>query len=458
MPRKIIVIGSGAAGLTAASTAREHNPEALIDVFTEDEHIAYSPCAIIYAIEGVIKDFDSIIMHTPEYYKEKRSISVHTRTRVAAVDVDKKTVTLTDGANIPYDSLVLAAGGKMFVPPIEGAKLPGIFTIKTVSDGKAIKAALAATDCVVIVGAGVIGLMMAVAVRNLGKKVTVVEMYPNVIPRIIDEDMAAIVQKHCEGLGIHFIMGTPITAIKGNDRVESVIAGGKEYPCETVIMATGVRANLELPNSMGLEIGQLGAVRASTTLQPYRKGRLVNDVYVAGDMIMCQSAATPGPTMSQLGSTAVRQGRVAGINAAGGYATYPAALSPWVTYLGDIQAAGTGLSKGLAEYFGLSTVEGKATGLTRARYYPGGKSITAKIIADKETHRILGAQLVGGEEVTGRINWLTASILKGATVEDFATSFENAYCPPTSMVKDVVNQAAEALMERLKAASDRKPN
>jgi NADH oxidase (H2O2-forming) len=450
MPRKIVVIGAGAAGLTAASTAREQSPEAIIDVFTEDEHIAYSPCAVIYAIQGVIKDFESVIMHDPQFYREKRNISVHTRTKIAAVDVEKKMVTLANGTTMPYDSLVLATGGKMFVPPVEGSKLPGIFTIKSVNDGKAIKAALPTTDCVVIVGAGVIGLMMAVAVKHLGKKVTVVEMHPSVIPRIIDEDMAALVQKHCEGLGISFVMDTPITAIKGSESVKSVVAGGKEYPCEMVIMATGVKPNLELANSMGLEIGQLGAVRASTTLQPYRNGHLVNDVYVGGDMIMCQSAVIPGPTMSQLGSTAVRQGRVAGINATGGYATYPAVLSPWVTYLGEIQAAGTGLSKGLAEYFGLSIVEGKATGLTRARYYPGGKSITAKIIADKETHRILGAQLVGGEEVTGRINWLTASILKGATVEDFVTSFENAYCPPTSMVKDVVNQAAEALMEKLK--------
>lgn len=453
MLRKIIVIGAGGAGLTAASTAREHNADAEIDVFTEDDYIAYSPCAVIYAIEGAIKDFDSIIMHTPEFYREKRNISVHTSTKVASVDVDAKTVTLANGNVMPYDSLVLATGGKMFVPPIEGAKLPGVFTIKHVGEGKAMKSALQTTDCVVIVGGGVIGLMMAVAVRHLGKKVTVVERYSNVIPRIIDEDMAVIVQKHLEGLGIQFVMGTPIAAIKGKEKVESAMAGGKEYACGMVIMATGVRANLELPNQMGLEIGQLGAVRASTTLQPYRKDHLVNDIFVAGDMIMCESAATPGPIMSQLGSTAVRQGRVAGINASGGYATYPSALSPWVTYLGEIQAAGTGLSKGLAEYFGLRTVEGKATGLTRARYYPGGKSITAKIIADKETHRILGGQLVGGEEVTGRINWLTASILKGATVEDFATSFENAYCPPTSMVKDVVNQAAEALMEQLKAAA-----
>ena len=295
MSRKIIVIGAGAGGLTAASTARENNPDAVIDVFTEDEHIAYSPCAVIYAIGGVIKDFDSIIMHTPEFYKEKRNISVHTRTKVASVDMDKKTVTLADGTVMPYDSLVLATGGKMFVPPIEGARLPGVFTIKDVNGGKAIKAALRTTDSVVVVGAGVIGLMMAVAVRNLGKKVTVVERYPNVIPRIIDEDMAAIVQKHCEGLGIRFIMGTPITAIKGKEKVESVMAGGKEYHCGTVIMATGVRANLDIPNQMGLEIGQLGAVRASGTLQPYRNDHLVKDIYVAGDMMNVRERSDPWP-------------------------------------------------------------------------------------------------------------------------------------------------------------------
>ncbi len=449
MPRKIIVIGAGAAGLTSASIARERNPEAEIEVFTEDEHIAYSPCAVIYAIEGTIKDINSIIMHDPEFYKEKRNILVHIKTRVSSVDLEKKMVTLEDGITKHFDSLVLAAGGKMFVPPIEGAHLPGVFTVKTVNDGKAIKAALRDVDSVVIVGAGVIGLMMAVAMRHLNKKVTVIEMYPSVIPRILDEDMAAIVQRHCESLGINFVLGTRITAIKGKERAEAAMAGGKEYPCGMAIMATGVRANLELPKAMGLEIGMLGAVRASATLQPYKNGRLVDDVYVAGDMIQCQSAVTPGPTLSQLGSAAVRQGRVAGINAAGGYAIYPEVLVPWVTYLDEIQAAGTGLSRGLADYFGLKTVEGKAVGLTRARYYPGGKPITAKILADKETHRILGAQIVGGEEVTGRINWMTGIILKGATVEDFVTSFENAYAPPVSQVIDVVNEAAEVLLKRL---------
>jgi NADH oxidase (H2O2-forming) len=450
MTRKIVVIGSGAAGLTAASTIRELDGKAEIDVFTEDEHIAYSPCAVIYVIEGKIKSFDEIIMHDADFYKEKRKINIHRQTKVTSVDLDKKGLTSMDGSTVHWDALVLAVGGRMFVPQVGGTDLRGVFTIKSVNDGKAIRSSLERTDSVVIAGAGVIGLMTAIAVRNLGKKVTVLEIQPSVIPRILDEDMALLVQRHCEGLGIDFVMSTPIQRINGSQTVESVSAGGRTFPCQMVIMATGVRANLELPNQMGLEVGALGGVRVSPSLQPYRKGRLVEEVYVAGDVIMCQSAAAPGPTMSQLGSSAVRQGRVAGINASGGYATYPGALSPWVTYLGELQAAGTGLSKVLADYYGIQIVEGKAVGLTRARYYPGGKAITVKIIADKETHRILGAQMVAGEDVTGRINWLTGAILKGVSVEEFVSAFENAYCPPTSMVKDVVNQAAEALMANLK--------
>ncbi len=452
MARKIIVIGSGAAALTAASSAREQNPEAEIDVFTEDDRIAYSPCGIIFAIEGKIKDFESLVMHTPEFYKEKRNISVHTKTKVATVDAEKKMMTIADGATMHFDALVIATGSKAFVPPIEGASLPGVFTIKTLNDGKVIQKELQTSKSIVIAGAGVIGLMMAIAAKNLGKQVTVIEMFPNVIPRIIDDDMAAIVQQHCESMGIRFVMNAQIESIKGNGKVESVKVGGSEYPCQMMIMATGVRANLELPNVMGLEIGPLGAVRVSTTLQPYKKGRLVKGVYLAGDVIMCQSAVTPGPTMSQLGSSAVRQGRVAGINAAGGYASYPGVSSPWIAYIGEMQIAGTGLSKGLADYFGISIVEGKAVGLTRARYYPDGKTITVKIIADSDTHRLLGAQIVGGEDVAGRINWLTGAILKEVTVEEFVTSFENAYTPPASMVEDVVNQAAEALMVSSKEA------
>ena len=448
MAKRVIVIGSGAAGMKAASAARSAG-DAEITVFTEEEHISYSPCAIPFVIEGKIKDFASIVMHTPEFYAKERNIKVLTRTKVTAIDMDKKTVTAADGSLHSYDSLVLCVGGSVFLPPVEGVKLPGVFPVRNIADGMAIKKALQDVTSVVVAGAGVIGLEMAVALRRSGKDVAVVEMFNQVVPRIMDSDMAKLVQTHCESLGIIFVMGSPMGSIKGEGRVEKVAVGNLELPCQMVIMATGVRANLELPNMMGLEVGPLGAVRVGPTMQPYKKGRLVKDVFLAGDVVQSESAAAPGPTMNQLGSAAVRQGRVAGINAAGGYATMPGVLSPFISIIGDVQVGGTGLSKGLADYYGLNVVEARAEGSTRARYYPGGKDLVVKLLAEKESHRIIGAQIVGGEEVNGRINWLTAAIYKGVTAEEFVSAFENAYCPPTSMVKDVVNEAAEMLAKRL---------
>jgi NADH oxidase (H2O2-forming) len=153
--------------------------------------------------------------------------------------------------------------------------------------------------------------------------------------------------------------------------------------------------------------------------------------------------------MSQLGSSALRQGRVAGINAAGGYAVHPGVTSPFISVIADLQVGGVGMSRGLADYYGVKVIEGKASGLTRARYYPGGKPLHVKVLADAESHKIIGCQIVGGEEVTGRVNWMAGAIAKGVTAEEFLAGFENAYCPPTSMVRDVVCEAVEDLASKL---------
>lgn len=448
MAKRIIVIGSGAAGMSAASAAREASPDADITVFTEDEDIAYSPCAIPWGIEGR-SQWDEIVMHTPQFYSEKRNIRVLTKTKVESVDGEAKSVT-AGGESYPYDSLVIATGGRVFVPPIAGTDLKNVFVVRTVRDGKDIQAALSDVDRVVIGGAGVIGLELAVSLRGMGKDVTVIEMMDQVIPRIADKDMADEIQAHLEEKGIRFVMKAPIQAVNGDGRVESVTAAGQEYPCGLMIFATGVRANLDIAKSLGLDVGQLGALVASPTLNAYRRGRLVPDVFVAGDVMQCESAVMSGATMSQLGSTAVRQGRVAGHNAAGGdKMLFGPVASPWVSVIGDKQIAGTGLSLGLASWYGIDTVTGKAEGLTRARYYPGGMELKVKVIADRTTHRIVGAQIIAGEEATGRIDWLTSAIINGMTAEDFLVRSENAYCPPTSMVKDVVISAVEDLCRHL---------
>ena len=448
MARRIIVIGSGAAGMSAASAARKASSDAQITVFTEDEDIAYSPCAIPWGIEGR-SGWDEIVMHTPEFYEKERNITVVTRTRVESADGDAKTVT-AGGQTYPYDALVIATGGRVFVPPVPGADLANVFVVRTVRDGKDIQAALKDVDSVVIGGAGVIGLELAVAIREMGKDVTVIEMMDQVIPRIADKDMADEIQEHLESKGIKFVMKAPIQAVNGDGEVSSVTAAGQEYPCGLMIFATGVRANLDIPKALGLDVGQLNALIAAPTLNAYRRGRLVPDVYVAGDLVQCESAVMPGATMSQLGSTAVRQGLVAGNNAAGGEKKlFGPVASPWVSVIGDKQIAGTGLSLGLASWYGIDTATGSASGLTRARYYPGGKELRVKVIADRTTHRIVGAQIIAGEEATGRIDWLTSAIVNGMTAEDFLMRSENAYCPPTSMVRDVVIAAVEDLCRQL---------
>ncbi len=447
MTKNIIVIGSGAAGMTAASAARRQDKTANITVFTEDEHISYSPCVIPWAIEGRTT-WDAIVMHDPTYYEKERNIKVFTKTSVTAVDGTEKKLT-AGGKEYKYDSLVIATGGTVFIPPISGTDLKNVFVVRTINDGKSIQNALKDVKTVAIGGAGVIGLEMALALKNAGKDVVVIEMMDQVIPRIADKDMADPMQKYLENLGVKFVMKAPIQSVNGKEKVESVTAAGNEYKCEMVIFATGVRANLTIPKMLELDIGQLGAVAVSPTMQPYRRGRLVPDVYLAGDVVQCQSAVIAGPTMSQLGSSAVRGGLVAGANAAGANRSSGPVASPWVSVIGEKHIAGTGMSLGLASWYGIKTVEGKAEGLTRARYYPGGKELIVKVIADACTHRIIGAQIIAGEDATGRINWLTSAIIDGVTAEDFAVRSENAYCPPTSMVRDVVLSAVDDLCAKL---------
>ena len=233
--------------MTAASEAKRCDPSAKVTVITEDEHIAYSPCVIPWALEGRAK-WEDIVMHDAAFYKKERDIDVFTKTKVSAVsDADKK-VTTEDGREFVYDSLVVATGSTVFIPPVEGKDLKGVFGIKTVNDGKAIEAALKDAKKVVIAGAGVIGLEAALAFVNIGKEVTVIEMMDQVIPRIADADMAEPIQKYLEDCGVKIILKAPLQKVCGTDKVTGVVAAGVEYPADLVIFATGVRANLAIPH------------------------------------------------------------------------------------------------------------------------------------------------------------------------------------------------------------------
>jgi len=447
MTKRIVIIGSGAAGMTAASEAKRFDPSAEVTVITDDEHIAYSPCAIPWVIEGKM-DRDRMVMHDPSFYAKERNITVITRKKVTAADHVRKTVT-AGGMEYHYDALVVAAGGYVFVPPVPGTDLKNLFRVRTVNDAAAIYDALGKTKKAVVIGAGIIGLETAYALRKHGKDVTVVEMLGQVIPRIADEDIAGHVQRYLEGLGVKFVLRTPLGSVDGEDKVTSITAGGKRYVCDMVILATGVRANLEIPKMLGLDIGELGAVVVSPAMRPYRKGALADDIYLAGDIVQCSSAVNGRPTMSQLGSTAVRQGTIAGRNAAGAQQTIGPTVSPWISVIGDMEVGGAGISEGLAEWYGIKTVSGSSEGHTCARYYPGGNELRVKMLANASTQAMIGVQMIGSG-INGRINWMASVISSGTTVGGFLHDGENAYCPPTSMVRDPVFNAADNLYEKLK--------
>ncbi len=440
---RVVIVGSGAAGLTTASTIRKYNKDIEIIVLTREKYIAYSPCAIPYVIEGKIKDFDDIIMHSPEDYKRKRNIDIIIESEVIDIDSNKNKVKyIKDGKEeeIEYDYLVLATGSTPFIPPIEGVNLEGVFTVKTVEDGKKILEYSENSKSVAIIGAGAIGLEMAYALKERGLDVLVVEMAPQVLPRFLDPDMAEIVQKYLEDKGIKFILSKPLEKILGDKKVKGICVDKKVYDVDMVILSTGVRPNIELAKKAGCNIGKFG-IKVNDKMQTS-----VSNIYAVGDCVEVIDFITKEKTLSPFGSTAVRQGKVAGKNIVGIPCKFPPVLNSAISKIGDLEVGGTGLTAFSANLKRIPVVVGKIKALSRARYYPGGKDLIVKLIFG-ENKKILGAQIVGYERVAERIDALTLSIFNRLTADDLAMG-EFCYAPPVKMVNEPISLAAEDALNK----------
>jgi len=446
MARKIVIIGAHAAGTDAASAARKTDRSAEITLITDQSVAGYSPCGIPFVIGGHIASFEDLIVFPPSYYKMMK-IDLRLETTAKAINVEDKTVEVEDkkgnSETLQYDSLILATGAYPFVPPIKGKEKKGVFTLRTLDDGKRICQALEKSKTAVVIGAGAIGLETAVSFKERGLKTTVVELLPQVCPAALDRDMARIVQRYLEEKGIKIMTGKRVDEILGDDHVSGVYVDGDEIPADLVLMATGVRPNVKLAKEAGIEIGETGGIKTNLRMETS-----VKDVYAAGDCAESISPITQRPILSQLGTTAVRQGKVAGINAAGGYSVFLGCLCSFVTKLFDLEIGATGLTEAMAKRVGIETVSGIITSKTRADYYPGGKQIRVKIIADRETERIIGGQIIGGEEVTQRVNALSFAIQKGMTVKELAKA-DTCYAPPVNETWEPMVLAAEVAMRKL---------
>ncbi len=447
MPRKIVIVGAHAAGCDAAAAARLVDREAEITMLTNERYAGYSRCGLPFVLGGHIKSFQDLIVFSPSYFKMMK-IDLKLEANVTNIDTEAKTVEVQykDGRteNLQYDSLILATGAKPFIPPIKGREKQGVYTLRTIEDGEKIEEAIKGSKSAVIVGAGLIGLELGVAFVERGLETTVVELLPQILPAMLDKDMANLVQRELEKKGLKIITGCAVDEILGEEKVDGVIAGGKQVPADMVVVATGVRGNTELAQKAGIALGETRLIKVNMRMETN-----VKDVYACGDCVESIHLITKRPVVCQLGTAAVRQAKVAGTNAAGGYAIFPGVLGAAVTRLFDTEIGTVGLTEFSAQRAGIETISVAFSGKTRAQYYPGALPIRVKLIAEKETEKLIGAQIIAGEGVAQRINALSFAILKGMTIRELAKA-ETCYAPPVAETWDPMVLAAQTLIRRLK--------
>ncbi|UCF45333.1 MAG: FAD-dependent oxidoreductase [Candidatus Bathyarchaeota archaeon] len=446
--RRIIVIGANAAGVEAASAARKKDRTAEITLISQEKNVGYSRCGLPFVIGGQIPSFKDLIVYLPAYFRMLK-LNLKTETKVTSINTKEKTVTVFDkeGAteSLPYDSLVIATGADAFLPPIKGREKQGVLSLRTLEDGERILEAVQnGAKSAVIMGAGLIGLETGVALIERGLKAPIVEMLPQILPAMLDADMAKMVQEHLQEMGMQVLTGKAVEEFLGDDKVTAIMAGGEKVEASLFISAFGVRANTKLAVDAGITLGETRSIKTNARMET-----AIKDVYAVGDCAEAPNMITHKVTCAQLGTIAVRQGKVAGTNAGGGYSLFPGILASAVARLFEIEAGVTGLTQAAAQRAGIEVVTGAISSKTKADYYPNTLPIKVKLVVEKESQRIIGAQIVGGEEVTQRINALSFAIQKGMTVRELAKA-DTAYSPPLNETWEPMVLAAEMILMKLR--------
>jgi NADPH-dependent 2,4-dienoyl-CoA reductase/sulfur reductase-like enzyme len=445
--RRLVVIGGVAAGMSAAGRAKRLEPELDVTVFERSGFCSYTACGLPYHVGGVIADHRALVMRTPAEFA-RDGIAVHVRHEVTAVDPAARTVTVRDldggrERSEPWDALVLATGARPAGTGLPGAALPGAFTLRTIEDAQAIRAWIEEYDVrrAVVIGGGYIGLEMAEAFRERGLATTVVERERQLLT-LVDADVAETIADELAGQEVDVRCGTPVQEIAGGDRVRGVVAGGETIAADVVVIGVGVRPDTALAAAAGLALGPHGAIVVDERMRTAADG-----IWAAGDCCQTRHLLHDGPAYIPLGTTANKQGRVAGTNVAGGDATFAGVLGTAVVKVCGLQVGRTGLGEREAADAGLDPVTASVTHLSRARYYPGHQPLRVKLVAERGTGRLLGGQLVGREGVAKRVDVVAAALHAGATAAELA-EYDLSYAPPFAPVWDPVALAAREAAKR----------
>ncbi len=449
MKKRLIIIGGVAAGPKAAAKAKRCDPNTEVVVYQEEGEISYSGCGLPYYVGGIIPERKKLLIKTAEQFSQD-GIQILKRHRVDHIDLEKRHVS---GLNLDtgkpfvdtYDRLVIATGSEVIRPKVPGLGLENVFQLHSIYDADAIlpKVQSAEVKNVVVVGGGYIGLEMTEALTALGKKVTVVELASQ-IATLFDEDIAGILQQYLEKKGVSVFTSEGLKALKGkNGKVFLAQTPRREIPAEAVLLSLGIRPRVDLARKAGLKIGETGAIWVNECLETSTEG-----VYAAGDCAETTHLITGKKTWIPLGSTANKQGRVAGINVCGGRSTFPGVLGTAIFKVFDFNVAKTGLNMKEAAKEGFDPVQAIVRGYGRAHILPGGRESVLKIIADKKTGRILGAQALG-EGPSDKFIDIVAMALHGKMTCSQLAMVDLAYSPPFSPALSPVIVAANVLLNKL---------
>jgi NADH oxidase (H2O2-forming) len=452
MVEQIAVIGCGAAGATAALQARKFNRAVEITIFNSEPYSQYSRCGLPYTISGKVGKFEDLVLMPPDNWATLK-IDAHLGVTVTDIDHKSKEIIYTgenQGQVRSYDALIFATGAVNAAPPIKGLDKKRIYGLRTLDDAKALSAEVGKAKTVVVIGGGLVGMEAAEAFHERGLDVTVVEFLPHILLAMVDSDMAAIVEEHCEKHGLKILTNTAAQEVKGDDSPDSVVVQSRdsqdinEIVADFVVVATGVRPVTDLALKIGVEIGPTRGIKTDERMMTN-----LNQVYACGDCSENLEFTTRKPMAGGLGTLAVRQARVAGINAAGGNVTFPGIVSAKVTKLFGLEIASTGFTEDMAKRFEVPIVKGSVKGGTKPPYYIGGKELKLKTIYNKDNGKLVGGQLVGEEDAAMRLNVLTLGIQQSINANDLF-DFENCYAPAICDTWDPIVTSADAARKRLK--------
>src|SRR6266536_1546967 len=419
MARRIVVIGGSAAGMGAAGAAKQADPGARVIVFTDQQDVAYSPCVIPYVHGREIDTFARLILQGKEYY-EQLGYDIRYRTWVRSIDLHRRRLTVDGQDDEPFDSLVIATGFEYERPAVPGIDLEGIYYVRDIREAMRWDEILEQTKVAAVIEAQPIGVEMATA-----------------LAQIAEPDIMQPVEDSWREMGVKLYFNTRLEALLGTGRVRAVRTSAGDIPIDMVVMGTKKLPNNRLAREAGIKTGSTGGIIVDQHMATSASG-----VFAAGDCVEVPQGGTNIPVQGLSGSHAYAQGKVAGAGAAGRSRSYQPVYVPWGMVGGKWMIGGVSFGETIASALGIPFVTGVAEGISRARYYPDFKKIRVNLLAEPRTLRLIGAQLVGGEGIKERCDFLAMAARKGVTLEELAW-MENVYSPAIGALNEPIALAAQ---------------